>query len=412
MIVLSQPERRYVLVPQTLEQLATAGKGADLVLEGGGVKGIALAGAVVRLREAGYVFPRVAGTSAGAIVASLIAAYQVAGIELSQIVTDMRELNYQSCEQTDAMERDLGLMGDAYAVLRYQGLYETGFVHDWLSARLTAAGVETFADLKITDDPGTSLAPQQRYRLVVHATDLTRKALVRLPWDLPFYLLAGRSGPALSLEQQIAAIDGYKVCDAVRASMSIPYFFRPFAQPTPLGECTWVDGGLLQNFPITAFDRTDGAPNRWPTFGVKLSARVKAGVPDHKVQGNLREAIGIIDTALGEWNTYLLADEGVGSRTVYVDTTGFSSLDFGLTDDGRDELYRRGQTAAEAFLTAWDATRQKAAAAQKAGAQKAGAQKAGARAAGARAAGSRTPGASGAAAPTAGRPATAPPPVS
>ena len=401
-------------MPQTLEQLATAGKGADLVLEGGGVKGIALAGAVVRLRDAGYVFPRVAGTSAGAIVASLIAAYQVAGIDLSQIVTDMRELDYSSCEQTGTLERDLGLMGDAYAVLRYQGLYETGFVHEWLSARLTAAGVETFGDLKITDDPGTSLAPQQRYRLVVHTTDLSRKALVRLPWDLPFYLLAGRSGPAVSLEQQIAAIDGYKVCDAVRASMSIPYFFRPFVQPTPLGECTWVDGGLLQNFPITAFDRTDGAPNRWPTFGVKLSARVKAGVPDHKVQGNLREAFSIINTALGEWNNYLLTDEGVGSRTVYVDTTGFSSLDFGLTDYGRDELYRRGQTAAESFLTAWDSTRQKAVAAPKTGTRTAGARTASGRATGARTVGAR--GASGQAAgaprvgtPTARAAATAPP---
>ena len=45
---------------------------ADLVLEGGGVKGIALAGAVLVLDKAGYMFPRVAGTSAGAIAAALI----------------------------------------------------------------------------------------------------------------------------------------------------------------------------------------------------------------------------------------------------------------------------------------------------------------------------------------------------
>jgi NTE family protein len=39
---------------------------ADLVLEGGGVKGIALVGAVTALADAGYSFPRVAGSSAGA----------------------------------------------------------------------------------------------------------------------------------------------------------------------------------------------------------------------------------------------------------------------------------------------------------------------------------------------------------
>ena len=37
----------------------------DLVLEGGGVKGIALVGTVAALRDRGYEFGRIAGTSAG-----------------------------------------------------------------------------------------------------------------------------------------------------------------------------------------------------------------------------------------------------------------------------------------------------------------------------------------------------------
>src|SRR5215471_3722300 len=58
---------------------------ADLVLEGGGVKGIGLAGAVLALDEAGYRFQRVAGTSAGAIAAALIAALSKAGRSLSEL---------------------------------------------------------------------------------------------------------------------------------------------------------------------------------------------------------------------------------------------------------------------------------------------------------------------------------------
>src|SRR3954463_8191170 len=46
---------------------------ADLVLEGGGVKGIALAGALAELLPR-YRFNRVAGTSAGAIAAAFVAA--------------------------------------------------------------------------------------------------------------------------------------------------------------------------------------------------------------------------------------------------------------------------------------------------------------------------------------------------
>lgn len=46
----------------------------DLVCEGGGVRGIALVGALEVLEEAGYVTQNRAGTSAGAIVTTLHAA--------------------------------------------------------------------------------------------------------------------------------------------------------------------------------------------------------------------------------------------------------------------------------------------------------------------------------------------------
>jgi len=46
----------------------------DAVFEGGGVKAIGLVGAVAVTEEKGYQFENLAGTSAGAIVASLIAA--------------------------------------------------------------------------------------------------------------------------------------------------------------------------------------------------------------------------------------------------------------------------------------------------------------------------------------------------
>ena len=47
---------------------------ADLVLSGGGVKGIGLSGAAVALLEAGYAIQRVSGTSAGSVVGAILAA--------------------------------------------------------------------------------------------------------------------------------------------------------------------------------------------------------------------------------------------------------------------------------------------------------------------------------------------------
>ena len=54
---------------------------ADAVFEGGGVKGIGLVGAVAVAEEKGYHWVNVAGTSAGAIVATLLAAgYTAQGV--------------------------------------------------------------------------------------------------------------------------------------------------------------------------------------------------------------------------------------------------------------------------------------------------------------------------------------------
>jgi NTE family protein len=337
----------------TLEQQAQHGLGADLVLEGGGVKGIGLVGAVLTLHKAGYVFPRVGGTSAGAIVAALIAAYQTRGVDLSQVERDMRELDYTQFMEKSWAEKHLGPIGKAESLIARQGVYATGYLTQWLTAKLDPLGIRTFADLKITDDDDTGLPPRQRYRLVTHTSDLSRRALVRLPWDLPYYLLRDPDGAPLA--EQIAVIDSYLVVDAVRASMSIPYFFEPFLQTTVLGSCTWVDGGLLQNFPVTVFDRTDGQANRWPTFGVKLMARPLPEVPDVPVAGDLRELAAVAHTAIGEWNRYPLADQGVGARTVYVDTMKIPSTDFGLSQEQKDRLFENGRTAAAGFLAAWNA---------------------------------------------------------
>jgi NTE family protein len=332
---------------KTLEQRATE-RGADLVMEGGGVKGIGLAGAVITLNDAGYVFPRVGGTSAGAIVAALVAAYQTRGVPLAQLHTDMNELHYDKFMDRSFLGRHLGPFGLASDLVLSQGLYGTGYLDKWLHSKLDPLGIRTFGDLKITDDPESSLPPQQRYRLVVHTSDLTRQCLVRLPWDIPAYTLP--EGQQATQEQEIAAIDAFPVVDAVRASMSIPLFFQPFRQKTPQGKCTWVDGGMLQNFPITVFDRSDGKKPRWPTFGVKLSSQPPAKAPDKEVFGDIHELVAIARTALGEWNRYALDGNGVASRTVWVDTMRVQATDFHISPATQQKLYDNGRTAAQTFL--------------------------------------------------------------
>ncbi len=76
----------------------------DLVLEGGGVQRIGLVGAVLTWSDNGLVFPRAAGTSAGAIVASRVAAHQVAGGTLSELETIVRSVDYRKFQDEGLLD--------------------------------------------------------------------------------------------------------------------------------------------------------------------------------------------------------------------------------------------------------------------------------------------------------------------
>jgi NTE family protein len=245
----------------------------------------------------------------------------------------MRDVDYQRFADDSLLERFTGRIGEGIEVLLHDGAHTGSYLQEWLGPLLEGAGVKTFADLRLSD-PGSSLAEYQRYSLVVHASDLTRRVLVRLPWDYDQY---GQDA------------DDQLVVDAVRASMSIPFFFRPVQVATDKGTATWVDGGLLSNFPITVFDRTDGKPERWPTWGVKLSGEPR----DHRDQPvgtALGMVISCLETLLSDWNRYRLDEEGVNRRTIHVNTDGVSATDFGIDGETRDRLFTSGQQAARRFL--------------------------------------------------------------
>jgi NTE family protein len=345
---------------------------ADLVLEGGGVKGIGFAGAVLVLAEAGYRFKRVAGTSAGAIAATLIAAIEKAGKDMSVITDYLGQLQFDKFLEEGRLRHLAGKMhlatvADATTLITHMGLYSGDYLAEWLRPILEELGVSTFADLRITDDPGMSLPEAHQYTLVVHTSDISRGELVRLPWDFGYY----------GLER-----DAQDVVGAVRASMSIPFFFEPvrFAskpatvkvplpggtfldQSYPGGEVTWVDGGMLANFPIDAFDRVDSGPSRWPTIGIKLSAQPLEMATDVPAGNTWAEAIRCLHTILNEWDRYHV-DQTTADRTIFVDNRvnstvdgqprqiAVSATDFHLTPELQRQLFLNGARAATDFIIA------------------------------------------------------------
>ena len=104
---------------------------ADLVLEGGGVKGIALVGAITVLAERGYEVNRIAGTSAGAIVGALVAA----GYGADELTEIMRSVDYSKFRDGSFIDR-LGIVGQAVSVLFEQGVYKGEYLERWLAELL------------------------------------------------------------------------------------------------------------------------------------------------------------------------------------------------------------------------------------------------------------------------------------
>ena len=104
---------------------------ADLVLEGGGVKGAGLAGAVATLSEK-YTFHRVAGTSAGAIVASFVAAGLTSELESIMVSTDFSKFE----DQGGGLLRYLGHVGQAEQVLFHEGMFKGEALHAWIASTL------------------------------------------------------------------------------------------------------------------------------------------------------------------------------------------------------------------------------------------------------------------------------------
>jgi NTE family protein len=315
---------------------------ADLVFEGGGVKGIGLAGALQTLEERGYVPQNVAGTSAGAISAALLAAGYSAD-ELREIIVSLDYRQFQDRAWEDKMpliERSLSLLLDL-------GIYEGDRFLEWMRERLEAKGVRTFADLV---HPDFADDPRFRSRLQVIASDVTTHELLVLP----------RDARKLGIEA-----DELDVALAVRMSMSIPVFFEPvrFENPETGRTHVIVDGGMLSNYPVWLFDCEHGEPPEWPTFGLLLvepKPQIPIGerLPAPRMAGSgpgaVIDYVKALAQTMMEAHDRLYVEQANYARTIPIPTLGVGTTEFELPRERALALYDSGRWAAEKFLDDWD----------------------------------------------------------
>jgi NTE family protein len=320
-----------------------SGSRVDLVLEGGGVKGIGLVGALAALEEYGFQPQNIAGTSVGAIVGALLAAGYDAR-ELRDIMID--QLDFRNFKDL-GLEASLPLVGKPVNLLFSLGIYEGKAIEKMLAKLLAAKGVKTFGDL-LYEGKDAGADAIYRYKLQVVVSDLSLRRMLVLP----------RDAALLSIQP-----DALNVARAVRMSMSVPIFFEPVTVTDADGmEHVLVDGGLLSNYPMQLFD-TPGIP-AWPTFGLHLvNAFEVTGLTDRTpplqdasalTTALLRSfvlALGV--TALEAHDLQYIQDHNF-RRTIPIPTLGIGLLDFGIPYERKLELYQSGYDAAMEFLQTWD----------------------------------------------------------
>ena len=303
---------------------------ADAVFEGGGVKGIGLVGALAVAEERGYRWQNVAGTSAGAIVAALVAA----GFGAAEIKAKMDGLDYQDLLDRSWWEKLPGAFVISLGVEK--GIYEGDVFEDLMRSYLAEKGVRTFRDLRdeVAEDE------RYRYKLQVIASDITHGRMVLFPQHARRYGIDP---------------DDLDVARAVRMSMSIPFFFEPVTLPPwprQSTESVIVDGGVLSNYPVWLFDVRGSELPEWPTFGFRLAEPEPAefGLRDLPILGPVGLLVRLVLTAMEARNAWDIEDDDSWARTIAIPTLGVRTTDFDLGRELSDRLYASGRSAATAFF--------------------------------------------------------------
>jgi len=330
----------------------------NLIFEGGGVKGIAYVGAIKVLEEKGIMtnIVRVGGTSAGAINAVLVGL----GYTSAQTLNIMNKLNFKKF-----MDDDSGVLRDINRLINEFGWHKGAFFRKWISkliAKKTGNPDATFADVwKQKKEKGF------RDMYFIGTNISTHFAEVFSQEHTPRMCIA----------------------DAVRISMSIPLFFA--SHRSPRGD-VYVDGGLLDNYPVKLFDRKkyvyteelsshvletkyykkhnqklkrkglDISPYVYnkETLGFRLDSEREIAVfrdqaePVHaEITDFSSYSLNLIKTIIdSQTNTHLHSDDW--QRTLYVNTLGVKTTDSSLTDAKKKALVESGRRGTETYFKWFD----------------------------------------------------------
>jgi NTE family protein len=300
---------------------------ADGVFSGGGIKGLAFAGALQATAEAGYdEWVRLAGTSAGAITAMALAVgYDAEGLAAQLEAFDFGEI----ADYGPGGELEIPLN-----LLRYKGATHGKVLYEWIEQLLAEAPdkVDTFGEL---EELG-------KHELQVVGVDLAHTRMVVFPQDVALYVDEN--------DRPLVPKD-FRIADAVRISAGFPYFFPPreMRDAQTKKEGVMVDGGVASAYPIFLFDKETP---KHPTWGFRLFEGNPPEKPPYTEIDGLNWPIemlkAIVNTSMNALDH--LEMKAFAPRTIAIPTGDIETLDFSLDKKQQEELYNFGFSAAKEFF--------------------------------------------------------------
>ena len=360
----------------------------DLVQEGGGVLGIALVGYTYILETAGIRFFHLAGTSAGAINTLVLAGIDSIEKAKSKQVLDVlaKQDLFEFVDGDPVLKSIIQKVIDGTPfkkvigklVWNYGKLKKALFVNLGLNP---GEKFETWLETVLKESPNKittidelqkrrskehfpeglrhrKLGPVTDERALIHiiTADVTTQTKVQFPMMAHLYWGDDYryQSPALM----------------VRASMSVPFFFKPFeiSGIPDAGKCAtqawkdvanyngtipktvkFVDGGMISNFPINVFHSKNNQTPRKPTFGVKLSSYREECADVSDLGGYIGSMISTMRHDAD--NEFLIQNPDFKKLICYIDADkDFKWLNFKMSDEKKKKLFLLGAKKALEFI--------------------------------------------------------------
>lgn len=296
----------------------------NLALEGGGTKGHIYMGAAVELERLGVLgsIESVAGASVGAIAALLFAT----GWPVKKIQDIYSKMDFEYMAMGNALDK-LKVphnLDTKFGAFKGKPFY--AWFKELIKEATTIDGVE--------GDP-----------------NITFRQWHALKESKPMCKLKDLFIEACNLEtgynetfSHLSEHADVSIADAIFASMKFPVFFTPFE----IKDTLFFDGGTQRNCPSQVFEKKPGEYNP-ETLSIRLDHQneinyYEKGIkPPRKRPKNLFQSLAAQFSAATNAQDYNFFSSPYKSHTIFASTLDVGTLDFDLTQEQKEALYKSGQ---------------------------------------------------------------------